>query len=70
MQTFLIIGFLKNFYITNIMAVTVLQRKNRKNYARAVNRQTVIKQLTRKPVIRTVDVEAIKASFAEKKAAK
>lgn len=51
------------------MAVTVLQRKNRKNYARAVNRQTVIKQLTRTPVIKTVDVEAIKASFAEKKAA-
>ncbi len=51
------------------MAITVLQRKNRKNYARAVNRQTVIKQLTRKPIIKTVDVEAIKAGFAEKKAA-
>jgi hypothetical protein len=51
------------------MAVTTLQRKNRKNYARAVNRQTVIKQLTRIPVIKKVDVEAIKASFAEKKAA-
>jgi hypothetical protein len=51
------------------MAVTQLQRKNRKNHARAKNRKVVIKQLTRKPIIKNVDVEAIKASFKAKKEA-
>jgi hypothetical protein len=48
------------------MAVTELKRKARKNRARANNAVERIKQLTRKPEIRNVDVEAIKASFAEK----
>jgi hypothetical protein len=56
-----------NLYI--IMAVTELKRKDRKNKARANNKVSRIKQLLRKPEIRNVDVEAIKASFAEKKAA-
>jgi hypothetical protein len=51
------------------MAVTELKRKDRKNKARANNKVSRIKQLLRKPEIRNVDVEAIKASFAEKKAA-
>jgi hypothetical protein len=48
------------------MAVTELKRKGRKNRARANNAVQRIKQLLRKPEIRNVDVEAIKASFAEK----
>ncbi|GAA4414665.1 hypothetical protein GCM10023187_44420 [Nibrella viscosa] len=49
------------------MGITELKRKGRKNRARANNATNRIKQLTRKPEIRNVDVEAIKASFAEKK---
>lgn len=48
---------------------TELKRKDRKNKARANNKVQKIQQLLRKPEIRNVDVEAIKASFAEKKAA-
>ncbi|WP_169578031.1 MULTISPECIES: hypothetical protein [Rudanella] len=51
------------------MAVTELKRKDRKNKARANNKVAKIKELLRRPEIRNVDVEAIKASFAEKKAA-
>lgn len=50
------------------MAITKLERKGRRNSSIAINKQTVIKQITRKPVIKKVDVEAIKASFASKKA--
>ncbi|GAA4451587.1 hypothetical protein GCM10023189_13640 [Nibrella saemangeumensis] len=49
------------------MGVTELKRKGRKNRARANNATSRIKQLTSRPEIRNVDVEAIKASFAEKK---
>jgi hypothetical protein len=49
------------------MGVTELKRKDRKNKARANNKQQKIKQLLRRPDIKNVDVEAIKASFAEKK---
>jgi hypothetical protein len=45
------------------MAVTRLKRKERVNRAKANNRQAKIKQLTIKPVIKNVDVEAIKESF-------
>ncbi|TAE33901.1 MAG: hypothetical protein EAZ91_00880 [Cytophagales bacterium] len=48
---------------------TELKRKDRKNKARANNKVQRIKQLLQKPEIKNVDVEAIKASFAEKKAA-
>lgn len=51
------------------MGITELKRKGRKNRARANNATQQIKQLLRKPVIKNVDVEAIKASFAEKKTA-
>lgn len=50
------------------MAVTQFYRKTRKNYATANNATTVMKQLMRRPTIRKVDVEAIKAEFAAKKA--
>ncbi|GAB3755260.1 hypothetical protein [Spirosoma pomorum] len=51
------------------MGVTELKRKGRKNRAVANNKTNAIKQLLRKPIIKNVDVDAIKASFAEKKAA-
>ncbi|QNF34547.1 hypothetical protein HUW51_18110 [Adhaeribacter swui] len=51
------------------MAVTRLKRKDRKNKARANNRQRVIKQLLTTPVIKNVDVEALKASFTNNAAA-
>jgi hypothetical protein len=48
------------------MAVTRLKRKERKNRAIANNKTARIKTLTAKPVIKNVDVEAIKKEFAEK----
>ena len=51
------------------MGVTELKRKARRNRAIATNKVTAIKQLTRKPTIKNVDVDAIKASFAEKRTA-
>jgi ribosomal protein L12E/L44/L45/RPP1/RPP2 len=50
------------------MAVTRLKRKHRKNIARANNKQRVIKQLLSTPVIKNVDVEELKAQFAQKAA--
>jgi hypothetical protein len=51
------------------MAVTRLKRKERRNMAKANDRQAKIKQFTTKPVIKNVDIEAIKLEFAQKKAA-
>ena len=51
------------------MGVTELKRKGRRNRAIASNKVDAIKQLTRKPTIKNVDVDAIKASFAENKVA-
>jgi hypothetical protein len=48
------------------MGVTRLKRKDRKNAARANKRVIDIKRICSKPVIKNVDVEAIKASFAQK----
>ena len=48
------------------MGVTDLKRKGQKNKTRASNRLAVIKDLLRKPDIKNVDVEAIKAEFAAK----
>ena len=48
------------------MGVTRLKRKERRNRAVATNKQTVIKQLMKRPKIKNVDVEAIKAEFAKK----
>jgi hypothetical protein len=45
------------------MGVTRLKRKDRKNKAKANNRVQLIKQLTLTPVIKNVDIEAIKAQF-------
>ena len=49
------------------MGVSQLKRKTRRNRAVANNRVAAIKQLTLKPTIKNVDVEAIKASFEKKK---
>ncbi len=48
------------------MAVTRLKRKGLRNKARAKQRQVAIKEFTRLPPIKKVDVEAIKAEFAKK----
>jgi hypothetical protein len=45
------------------MAVTRLKRKAKRNKARAAQRQASIKRLNSKPVIKQVDVEAIKEEF-------
>ncbi len=50
------------------MAVTRLKRKELRNRAKANNRVKAIKQLTKKPIIKNVDIEAIKAEFAAKAA--
>ena len=42
------------------MGVSRLKRKDRKNKARANNRQIVIKQMTKVPVIHGVTVEELK----------
>lgn len=49
------------------MAVTRLERKGRRNRARANNKVARIKQLSWKPTIKNVDIEAIKEEFANKK---
>jgi hypothetical protein len=46
------------------MAVTRLKRKEKRNRAKANNRIDRIKQLTAKPIIKNVDIEAIKQEFA------
>ena len=48
------------------MAVTRLKRKDRRNLASANNRIAYLKFLTATPVIKNVDIEAIKAEFAAK----
>lgn len=51
------------------MAVTQLARKGRVNKARSAKRKQSLKLLTAKPVIKNIDIEAIKASFEAKKGA-
>ena len=46
-----------------IMAITRLERKGRKNKSRAKNRIKTIKRLNAVPVIKNVDVEEIKKTF-------
>ena len=51
------------------MASTKLVRKALRNRAVSRKRQSTIKRLTSKPVIKNVDIEQIKEEFANKKAA-
>ena len=48
------------------MAITRLERKGRKNKSVAKSRVDTIKRLSTIPATNNVDVEAIKAEFAEK----
>lgn len=48
------------------MAVTRLKRKEKRNRAKANNRIAKIKQMIKKPVIKNIDIEAIKQEFAAK----
>ena len=50
------------------MAITRLVRKAKKNRVVSKKRVTNIKRLTKTPVIKNVDIEQIKAEFANKKA--
>ncbi|MFY0600738.1 MAG: hypothetical protein JXR03_13780 [Cyclobacteriaceae bacterium] len=52
------------------MAVTRLERKGRKNKSRAKARVNTIKRLNSAPLIKNVDIEAIKAEFDSKNAPK
>ena len=47
------------------MAVTRLKRKGKRNKLTAFKRQERIKQLTKKPVIKNMDIEKLKASFPQ-----
>ena len=51
------------------MAVTQLARKGRVNKAKSAKRKQSLKLLTAKPVIKNIDVEAIKKEFEAKKSA-
>lgn len=48
------------------MAVTRLERKGQKNVSRAKARVRTIKRLSASPVLKNVDVEAIKAGWKKK----
>ena len=45
------------------MSVTRLKRKHRKNIARANNKQRIIKNMLRTPVLKNVDLEELKSRF-------
>ncbi|MCC9168598.1 hypothetical protein [Pontibacter harenae] len=47
------------------MGVTRLKRKDRKNKARANNKQARIKHLLLTPVIKNVDMDELRAQFGE-----
>lgn len=49
------------------MGVTQLKRKGLRNAAAGDNYQKELKRLTKKPPMKNVDVEAIKAEFAANK---
>ena len=51
------------------MTVTRLKRKHRKNIARANNKQHIIKELLRTPVLKNVDIEELKSRFTTNGAA-
>ena len=51
------------------MSVTRLKRKHRKNIARANNKQHIIKELLRTPVLKNVDLDELKSRFTTNGAA-
>jgi hypothetical protein len=52
-----------DFNHSGTMSVTRLKRKHRKNIARANNKQHIIKELLRTPVLKNVDLEELKSRF-------
>lgn len=52
------------------MAVTRLERKGRRNISRAKNKVISVKRLNAMPVIKNVDIEEMKKSFAAAPATK
>lgn len=52
------------------MSITRLKRKNRKDKAKAARRRTSLKNQNFQPVMKGVDIEAIKAEFKAKAAKK
>ena len=51
------------------MAITRLQRRQRKNRLNSIRKQQTIKDLSSRPVIKNIDVEALKAEFEKKSVA-
>lgn len=51
------------------MAITRLQRRQRKNRLNSIKKQQIIKDLSSRPVIKNIDVEALKAEFEKKNVA-
>lgn len=56
--------------IKNVMPITRLKRKNRKDKAKAARRRTALKNQNFQPVMKAVDIEKIKEEFKAKAAAK
>lgn len=48
------------------MAITRLQRRQKKNRLNSIKKQQTIKDLLSRPVIKNIDVEALKAEFGKK----
>ena len=48
------------------MAITRLQRRQKKNRLNAIKKQQTIKDLLACPVIKNIDIEALKAEFEKK----
>lgn len=62
---------MRSFLKQNVMGVTRLKRKNRKDKTKSRVRRQTLKLQNAKPVLKSVDVEKIKEEFkanAEKKA--
>lgn len=48
------------------MAITRLQRRQKKNRLNSIKKQQTIKDLLSRPVIKNIDVEALKSEFEKK----
>jgi hypothetical protein len=65
-----VVYFCASLKTETVMSVTRLKRKNRKDKAKAARRRTSLKIQNFKPVMKAVDVEAIKEEFKAKAAKK
>lgn len=48
------------------MAITRLQRRQKKNRLNSIKKQQIIKDLLSRPVIKNIDVEALRSEFEKK----